>query len=247
MGFTPMIRLRLLTAAVLLLSLVGCAHSPPSAEAIAANDPDEAANRQMFAFNQKLDRYFVGPTVGAYIWAVPKFGRDRVHDFLENLWLPITFANDILQNDPKGGGQTLKRLAVNATVGLGGLFDPATSFHISYHRNDFGTTLGVWGVPEGYYMVLPLIGPNCPRDVTGEVADYLTDPLHWVHYKQHPWWDLGHEYFMLLDLRGQTYQQVQGIQRTSVDFYASMRSLYRQSRNAAIHRNAPNVTNLPKF
>jgi phospholipid-binding lipoprotein MlaA len=123
--------------AVLCLLLSGCA-STPSAEALAANDPFEATNRDVFRLNQKLDRYFVVPTVGVYIYVVPEWGRTRVHDLLDNLSLPITFANDILQGETKRGGQTLARFTVNATVGLGGLFDPATSFHIPNHGEDFG-------------------------------------------------------------------------------------------------------------
>jgi phospholipid-binding lipoprotein MlaA len=232
--------------AVLCLLLSGCA-STPSAEALAANDPFEATNRDVFRLNQKLDRYFVVPTVGVYIYVVPEWGRTRVHDLLDNLSLPITFANDILQGETKRGGQTLARFTVNATVGLGGLFDPATSFHIPNHGEDFGETLAIWGLDEGPYLVLPLFGPSNPRDTTGLVADYFIDPLHWLHYKQHLWWDVTHEYFTLLDLRSRTYKTVQGIERSSVDFYSSTRSFYRQFRNNAIRNGRPPETTLPEF
>jgi phospholipid-binding lipoprotein MlaA len=236
-----------MAVAALAFALAGCAGAPPSPEALAANDPYEAGNRKVLAFNQKLDKYFVGPTVGAYLWLVPEFGRNRVHDFLNNLWLPTTFINDVLQGEPKRAGQTAARFIVNATVGAGGLFDPATAFHMPDHREDFGLTLGTWGVGEGPYMVLPLLGPDPPRDSFGQVTDYFMFPLHWVRFKQHIWWDAGRYYFTLLDLRAQNYQTLQGIQRTSIDYYASLRSLYRQSRNAAIGKGQSDLKNLPKF
>lgn len=233
--------------AVLGILLCGCA-STSNPEALAANDPYEPTNRDVFRFNAKLDKYVVVPSVGVYFIVVPQFGRDRVHNFLDNLSLPITFANDVMQGETKRGAQTFGRFMVNATFGLGGLFDPATKLKIPNHSEDFGQTLAVWGVGEGPYLVLPLFGPSNPRDAGGLIADYFIDPLHWVHYKQHIWWDGGHEYLSLLDLRAQTYQTVQGVQRSSVDFYSSMRSLYRQLRNNEIRNGRPATsTNLPEF
>ncbi len=236
---------RLALLAMVGLGLAGCA--TPTPEMIAAHDPFEPTNRAVFKFNQKLDKYFVGPTAGAYVWAMPEFGRNRVHDLLQNLQLPVTFANDILQGEATRAKQTFARFIVNSTIGLGGLFDPATAFHMPDHHEDFGQTLGVWGTGEGPYLVLPVIGPDCPRDVTGQVADYFIDPTHWIRYKQHVWWDLGRQYFTLLDLKAQSWEAVQGIQRSSIDFYASMRSLYRQSRNNEIRNGRPDTSNLPQY
>lgn len=236
----------LVSVAALGVFLCGCA-TAPTPEALAANDPYEPTNREIFRFNQKLDKYVVVPSVGAYFYVVPQWGRDRVHDLLDNLSLPITLANDLLQGESKRGGQTMTRLLVNATVGLGGLFDPASRLKIPNHSEDFGQTLAVWGLGEGPYLVLPLFGPSNPRDASGLAADYFIDPLHWLHYRQHIWWDAGHEYMSLLDLRAQTYQTVQGVQRNSVDFYSSMRSLYRQLRNNEIRNGRPETGNLPEF
>jgi len=235
-------------AAIVALGVVlcGCA-SAPSPEALAANDPYEPTNREMFRLNQKLDKYVVVPTVGAYILIVPEWGRNRVHNLLDTLSLPVTFANDVMQGETKRGSQTFGRFMVNATIGVGGLFDPATRLHIPNHGEDFGQTLAVWGMGEGPYLVLPLFGPSNPRDASGIVVDYFIDPLHWLHYKQHIWWDGAHEYMSLLDLRAQTYQTVQGVQRSSVDFYSSMRSLYRQLRNNEIRNGRPENSGLPEF
>jgi phospholipid-binding lipoprotein MlaA len=229
------------------LALAGCASGPPSAEALAQNDPYEAANRKILAFDGTLDRYFVRPSAGAYDWGIPNFGRERIHDLLDNLSLPVTFANDLLQGEIGRAGETAKRFVVNATVGLGGLFDPATAYHMPNHSEDFGLTLGTWGVGEGPYLVLPLLGPDPPRDAIGQAAGLFIDPLHWVHYKQHIWWDAEHEYFTLLDLRGRNFQVFEGIERSSVDYYAALRSFYRQVRNNAIRKGRLDVKNLPQY
>lgn len=239
---------RLAAAAGLALWLAGCASTPPTPEMIANNDPWEPTNRDTLKLNGKIDKYFVIPTVGVYFFLVPQGGRRAVHNFLQNVSLPTVFVNDILQGEAKRAGQTLARFTINTTLGLGGLFDPATSkFHIPGHGEDFGQTLAVWGVDEGPYLVLPFFGPQPPRDALGQVADVFLDPTTHIHFKQHLWWDVGRYYFTLLDLRGQTYSTVQGIQRGSVDYYASLRSLYRQLRNNEIRNGRPDTKDLPEF
>jgi phospholipid-binding lipoprotein MlaA len=239
---------RLVAAAGLALWLAGCASTPPTSEMIANNDPWEPTNRDTLKLNGKIDKYFVIPTVGVYFFLVPQGGRRAVHNFLQNISLPTVFVNDILQGEARRAGQTLARFTINTTVGLGGLFDPATSkFHIPGHGEDFGQTLAVWGVDEGPYLVLPFFGPQPPRDALGQVVDVFLDPTTHIHFKQHLWWDVGRYYFTLLDLRGQTYSTVQGIQRGSVDYYASLRSLYRQLRNNEIRNGRPDTKDLPEF
>ena len=230
---------------LLALLACGCASAPPTAEALAANDPYEATNRQTFALNAKLDKYFVIPTVGIYFTLVPDAGRRIVHHFLDNISLPTTFLNDVLQGETHRAGQTLSRLAVNATLGLGGLFDPATGFHMPNHSEDFGQTLAVWGLGEGPYLVLPLLGPDPPRDAFGQAADIALDPTSYIHIHNHVMWVGVREYFTLLDLRGQTYETVQGIERGSVDYYASMRSFYRQYRNNEIRNGRTDLKDVP--
>jgi phospholipid-binding lipoprotein MlaA len=239
---------RLAALGLLALSLAGCAGGPPSAEALAANDPYEAMNRDTLKLNGRIDKYFVIPTVGIYFYVVPDGGRRAVHNFLQNVSLPTVFVNDVLQGEARRAGQTLARFTINSSLGLGGLFDPATrKFHIPGHGEDFGQTLAVWGVGEGPYLVLPFLGPQPPRDAVGQIVDAAIDPWNYIHIKQHVWWDAGRYYFTLLDLRGQTYQQVQGIQRSSVDYYASLRSLYRQLRNNEIRNGRPDTQKLPDF
>jgi phospholipid-binding lipoprotein MlaA len=230
------------------ISLAACSTMPPSPEALAANDPYEQLNRETLKFNGKVDRYFVVPSVAAYFILVPEKGRRGVHNLLGNLSLPTIFVNDVLQGEPKRGAQTLGRLVVNSTLGLGGFFDPATPLGIPGHGEDFGQTLAVWGCDEGPFVMLPFFGPSNPRDAAGLVTDALIDPTNQIHFKQHIWWAAGREYFTLLDLRAQTYQTIQGIQRSSVDYYASLRSLYRQLRNEQIRNGrAIKPSELPDF
>jgi len=229
------------------LALAGCATRPPSPDALAANDPYEQTNRDMLKFNGKIDKYFVIPTVGLYFILVPEGGRRGVHNFLGNLALPTIFVNDMLQGELSRAGKSMWRLVINSTVGVGGFFDPASKIGVSGHGEDFGQTLAVWGVDEGPFLMLPFFGPSNPRDATGLVVDAAMDPTNQIPLKQHIWWAGGREYFTLLDLRAQTYQTIQGIQRSSVDYYSSLRSLYRQLRNEQIRNGRKQALDLPDF
>jgi phospholipid-binding lipoprotein MlaA len=237
--------MRIVLAAAFGLVLAGCASVPPG-QAPDPGDPYEPTNRQIFALDQDLDRMFLARTARTYNEVVPEFGRDRIHDLLENLDLPVTFANDILQGERKRAGETLARFTVNSTIGLGGLFDPATThFDMPNHTEDFGQTLGVWGVGGDPYLMLPVLGPSSPRDLAGQAVDVGLDPMTWLRFKQHIWWQAGREYFTILDLRARNLETVEGIERSSVDFYATARSLYRQHRENEINNGQTTKENLP--
>ncbi len=228
------------------LVLAGCAGTPLGRSD--SEDPDEAANRTVFSANQALDRMFLARTARTYNAYVPGFVRDRVHDLIVNLDLPGTFANDVLQGEPKRAAQTLARLSVNATIGLGGLFDPATKrFGMPGHAEDFGQTLAVWGVGRDPYIVLPVLWPSSPRDTIGLMVDVGADPLNFIPFKQHIWWQAGREYVKVLDLRARNLGTLDDIERNSVDYYASMRSLYRQHRDAEVRNGKEDTGNLPDF
>jgi len=236
-----------LSGLALCAALSGCATAPASPEALAANDPYEQTNRDTLKLNGKIDKYFVVPTVAVYFVLVPEGGRRGVHNFLGNLSLPTIFVNDMLQGELSRAGKSMWRLVINSTLGLGGFFDPASKIGIAGHGEDFGQTLAVWGVKEGPYLVLPVLGPSNPRDAAGLVVDAAIDPTNQIAFKQHIWWSAGREYFTVLDLKGQTYQTIQGIQRSSVDYYSSLRSLYRQLRNDQIRNGRVQGQDLPDF
>lgn len=168
-------------AALIAMALAACATTPAAGVSSEA-DPYEGFNRQMFAFNNGLDRYALKPASDAYKAVTPAYARDRVTDFLRNLRAPVTFANDILQGEADRAGTTFVRFTINTTVGILGLWDPASELGLSRHTEDFGQTLAVWGVESGPYLVLPVIGPTTPRDAFGLGVNRAMDPLTWVQF-----------------------------------------------------------------
>lgn len=212
------------------------------------NDPFEGTNRFFFDFNQVLDDVLLRPVAIAYRWVTPDFARDGVRNFMNNLNSPVIFANDLLQGEGDRAGDTLLRFGINSTIGIGGLFDIAKELGHPYHDEDFGQTLAVWGVDEGPYFYFPLMGPSTARDFTGFVVDRGFDPLTYVN-----WGDDDLEYVPIartvlnvIDLRSRNIETLDDIERSSVDYYASIRSLYRQSRADAIRNGAPSP-DLPDF
>ncbi len=231
-----------LVAPVLALALVaGCATPPPAddKEAVAeweqVNDPLEPMNRAVFDFNRAADKYAIKPAAEGYRAVMPKFGRERVHNVLTNLNSPLTFANDVLQGETDRAVQTFFRAMLNSTFGLAGFIDVATPAGIPPHEEDFGQTLAVWGVGEGPFLMLPIFGPSNPRDTVGLVAEMFADPFDLAMA------NIGREYITYtrmgmtgLDKREALIDTLDEIERTSLDYYASLRSLYRQYRASEI-------------
>jgi phospholipid-binding lipoprotein MlaA len=212
------------------------------------NDPFEGSNRFFFDVNQVLDDILLRPIAVVYREVLPDFARDSVRNFLNNLNAPVIFANDLLQGEGDRAGTTFLRFGINSTLGLGGLFDVAGEMGFDYHDEDFGQTLAVWGAGEGPYFYFPVMGPSNARDFTGFVVDRGFDPLTYVN-----WGDEDLEYVPIartalnvIDLRARNIETLDEIERTSVDYYASIRSLYRQSRADAIRNGAPSPE-LPDF
>src|SRR5258708_6582339 len=155
---------------VLACSLIGCASLPPGS----TRDPRdhiERFNRSTFRFNTALDHAVLRPVARGYVKVTPRPVRTGVTNFFGNLGYTKTIGNDIFQGHPLDFGSDVARLVVNTTVGIGGVFDPATRFGLEKHDRDFGQTLGKWGVPTGAYLMLPLLGPSDVRDAFGLVPD----------------------------------------------------------------------------
>jgi phospholipid-binding lipoprotein MlaA len=225
-------RLSVLAALAVSLSLCGCA--TPSAQSLADNDPWEATNRDVFAFDVWIERNVGRPVDDAYRAVLPEPAREGVHNVTTNLHAPIVLANDVLQGKIDKAAETLGRIVINSTIGLGGLIDVAAKVGIPHHDNDFGVTLGKNGVAEGSYLVLPLIGPMPPRDLVGSGVDGLFDPLSYARFHGKDTWMLGRSAFRVLDTIDRRRDQFETIERSSVDFYATVRNLYRQSRSNRI-------------
>ncbi len=134
-------------------------------------DPWERMNRGIFRFNEGADRWVVEPIAKGMDFIIPDPAERAIHKFFENSMIPIHFTNALLQFKPVAAVEDLTRFVVNATIGVAGFFDPATHFGLEAHREDFGQTLGYWGVPSGPYLVLPVLGPSNPRETVGLIAD----------------------------------------------------------------------------
>ncbi len=223
-----------------LAMLAGCA-TPPSNDPEAleaykeANDPLEPMNRYFFELNFAADELLFKPLAGWYYVALPNFAQDGVRNALRNVRSPVVLANDLFQGETDRAGVTVERFLVNSTMGLGGLFDIASRIGLDYHEEDFGQTLAVAGVGEGPYLMLPLLGPSNPRDATGMVVDMLFDPLTYIGMFAVSNIGLGADVVDGLDTRARNLKTLDEIRKGSLDYYATIRSLYRQHRDDEIN------------
>lgn len=236
------------------LAVSGCAApgAPGAAQSASAaddfNDPYEETNRGVFGFNQAVDEAVLVPVAKTYRTVLPPPVRQSLHDFLQNLDGPVIFANDMLQGEVKLAGNTLARLLLNTTIGVGGMFDVAKLMGIPYHTNDLGITFAVWGFAAGPYVIVPVLGPSNPRDLVGQVGDGFADPGNYVASGHHLLWAVvARTATAGIDVRSRNIESLADIERTALDNYATIRSLYRQRREAQIRHeqsNLPNPTSL---
>ncbi len=159
---------------LLTVLLTACA-SIQQTERVAKIDPFERVNRAVFSFNETADEYVIKPVAEAYKFVLPEFVRTGVTNFFSNINDVLIAANNLLQGKPSNAASDIGRFLVNSTIGILGLFDVATDMGLDKNREDFGQTLGVWGVADGPYMVLPFFGASNVRDTVGLVVDIETD------------------------------------------------------------------------
>jgi phospholipid-binding lipoprotein MlaA len=190
-------------------------------------DPLEGMNRGLFSFNRGVDWVLVDPLTRGYEWLVPEPGRRAVRRFFDNLASPAVLVNDLLQLEGGRAARTGGRFLVNTTVGLAGLFDPAERLGLRRHEADFGQTLHRYGVGSGPYLMLPLLGPSSVRDATGRLVDgFLRVDL----------WLLGAAQIIVLgvadgvSLREMHDEALEELEKSSVDYYSALRSVYWSSR-----------------
>ncbi|MDF1747330.1 MAG: VacJ family lipoprotein [Alphaproteobacteria bacterium] len=237
---------------VLALGLAGCATAPtdPVEREIydEANDPAQPLNEAIFEFNMALDKIIVRPIAKAYEFLLPDLVRDSVRNFIRNLKTPVILANDIMQGETDRAGQTMGRFLTNTLLG-GGLFDVAGAAGIPYHEEDFGQTLAVWGVDDGPYLMLPLLGPSSPRALAGFIVDAGLDPFRWWGYhSDRPVIEYNTAIragVELIDNRSRNYRQLESLEENSLDFYATVRSLYRQQRESMIRNGMYDDESIP--
>ncbi len=227
-----------------LLAISGCATEPPSndPEAVAAykqaNDPLEPFNRAMFEVNLGLDKAIIKPIAYVYKEIVPDIFRNFVRNFLDNLRSPIIFVNDLLQGEFERAGTTLIRFIMNSSFGIAGINDFAGEVDLMKHDEDFGQTLAVAGVESGPYLMLPIFGPSNPRDGIGILVDLLLDPFRYIGNTA---FGLARSGARAVDTRARRYDTINDLERTSLDFYAAVRSLHRQRRADEIRNGAPSA------
>lgn len=199
-------------------------------------DPYEETNREVFQFNLGLDRGLIRPVSRGYRTVAPKPFRDGLSNALENLTEPQTLFNNILQGDAEASWNTFVRFMINTTVGLGGLFDITTAGNFERRKEDFGQTLAVWGADSGAYVMLPLFGPSNVRDTAGKVVDIFTDPFSLV-FGFVP--AISRTGAAIVDNRSETIEASESLEATSIDLYASIRTLHFQNREYQIRNGAP--------
>jgi len=214
-----------------------------------ANECFESASRVIFKFNHALDGTVFKPIAKGYR-SLPQPLRKGTGNAVSNLRSLLTLTNNLLQGDFRGAGNTAGRFAINTTVGIFGIFDPATRLGLeAEQKEDFGQTMCVWGVNSGCYFVLPILGPTTARDAVGLIANSFLDPVYQIthnteitngvvgngNYSEHNYY-----YYRgtgAVDFRAKNIESFQSLENNSIDLYASIKSLYLQDRNKKIAGN----------
>jgi phospholipid-binding lipoprotein MlaA len=211
-------------------------------------DPLENMNRSSLKFNDALDRAVLEPVAKGYRKVTPEAGRYVLANFLRNLNSPVVIGNQLLQGDLKGAGNATARLVINTLAGFGGILDLAEQGGIEHEPEDFGQTLAKWGVGDGMYIMLPLLGPSTIRDASGRAVDSFADPIrlylfntgeeHW-HYKRMA--------ANVVVQREELIEVIDDLRRNSFDYYAAIRSAYYQRRQALINDNNSGSAEIPDY
>ncbi|MCC9620273.1 VacJ family lipoprotein [Thalassospira sp. MA62] len=223
------------------LSLLSACASTTPAQDTSDYDPIEPVNRVVHGVNGAVDIMVLYPAASWYRDIAPEPVKTSVASFVRNLGEPINSFNALLQGDPDQAAASIQRFIMNTTIGLLGFNDVASDFGIPYRKEDFGQTLAHYGVGAGPYIVLPLLGPSNLRDTGGIAVDYFANPMTWAADNSDSaeafyWGSLG---VTAVHTRYATLDQLNEIQKSSIDYYAALRSLYRQQRNTLIRNGAP--------
>jgi len=214
---------------VMVLSLAACSTTNP-------RDPLEPMNRKIFGFNEAVDQVFIKPVAAGYAQVVPSFAQTAFSNVIKNIKDVWSAANLFLQGRPGEGAQEILRVGINTTMGLGGLLDIATPMQLERHNEDLGQTFGVWGVPSGPYLVLPLFGPSTVRDAAGLPADNYFSPT--LFFQQVP--DINAvRVLTVVHTRAQLLDATALMSDVALDKYAFVRDAYLQRRRNLIYNGEP--------
>jgi len=230
------------------LALIGCLAFAASADAASKkpaakpapqaedynndSDPLSPLNHTVFEFNRIVDGAVLRPVTVVYRGITPDKGEEMVSNAVENIYMPVTFFNSVLQADPRNVFASFWTFTLNSSVGMAGVFDVASEAGLKYRAADFGQTLAIYGAEPGPYLVLPIIGPSNMRDGIGRVADAFMNPFNYI--------DGGFSIAMwtvtAIDKRSQNMKLIDDIYATSLDPYSTFKSGYTQHRAADIRR-----------
>lgn len=218
------------SALLSVLLLAGCATLPEGSER-SDKDPWEGYNRAVYRFNDAIDEAVLRPAAQGYRAITPDPVEHGISNFFSNLGYPVVILNQFLQGDFADGARDTGRFLLNSVIGLGGIFDPASSLGLESHNEDFGQTLAVWGVPSGPFLMLPFLGPSTVRDGVGTYADAQVNPLYRKIERPERYWLIG---LQVIDLRAQLLD-VDSQLKNAYDPYAFMRDAYLQRREYLVN------------
>lgn len=217
-------------AAVILLALGSAAHA-----ASADYDPWEKVNRPIFTFNDKLDVYLLEPIAKGWDFVVPDRAQGAISDAFDNARFPLDFTNNLLQGKPAEAGKTLGRFLLNSTLGMAGLFDVANAVGLPGQQEDFGQTLGVWGVGNGPYLVLPVLGPSTIRDACGRAVD---SPMRVWPFFVGTIPSIAITAAEVVNWRAINIEAIRDLKKDAFDYYSLVRNAYLQNRKAEVADHA---------
>ncbi|MEM7740620.1 MAG: VacJ family lipoprotein [Pseudomonadota bacterium] len=242
-------RRSLVLAAVAVLG--ACTTKPqrlePAPATIEANDPLKSVNEFNYKANRVFDDLYIKPFATAYRTVIPRPVRKSTGHFTDNLLMPMRIANEVLQVDAPDTVDGTARFVVNSTLGVGGLFDPATGMGLERQDEDFEQTLGNWGVPRGPYIVAPVLGPTTPRGLVGSSAGLVLAPLSTLGVFTDPSTRVLLSSQRAVDDRNEANATLERIYMSD-DGYIVLRSLYLQNRDQLLHEDAEDpYENLPDF
>ncbi len=218
--------------AVMVACVAACVSS--ATEQHEYDDPFEGYNRAMFSFNYQVDKYVIKPVAEGYRAVTTPFIRERISSVIDNLKEPISAGNHLLQADPEASVKSLSRFVINSTLGLVGMFDVAEGWGLPKDKTTFNETFAKWCIPQGPFIVLPLLGPSTPRAATGMALDFVFDPVYWATYQDanvHDKASWGYAIAQGITAREAALDILDDLERNSVDFYATMRSAYLQNQS----------------
>jgi len=217
-------------AAIIVLALGSIARAAP-----ADYDPWEKVNRPLFTFNDKLDVYLLEPIAKGWDFVVPDRAQGAISDAFDNARFPLDFVNNLLQGKPADAGKTLGRFLLNSTLGMAGLFDVAKAAGLPGRQEDFGQTLGVWGVGNGPYLVLPVLGPSTIRDACGRAVD---SPMRVWPFFVGTIPSIAIAATEVVNWRARNIEAIRDLKKDAFDYYSLVRNAYLQNRKAEVADHA---------